>query len=78
MQFNGFSILAIRPKTQNSNIETLKEMIRAMGMNPEQTLTREPLAEGATTYKNPEDLENRQLTVLSNQLRELLLEAKTG
>ena len=43
--------LAIRRKTQVSKLETLKEIIRAWGMNPEQYLTRDALAEGATTHR---------------------------
>jgi hypothetical protein len=53
-------------------------MIRAFGMNPEQVLTREALAEGATTRQNPEDLENHQLTILSNQLKQLIRQEATG
>jgi hypothetical protein len=40
-------------------------------MNPEQ-LTRDALAEGATTHRNQDDLENHQLTILSQQLKELI------
>ncbi|MBN1358457.1 site-specific integrase [Candidatus Bathyarchaeota archaeon] len=70
--------LSIRPKTQVSKVEALKEIIRAWGMNPEQLLTREALAEGATTYKNQTDLENHQLVLLSNQLKELIRNEKTS
>jgi site-specific recombinase XerD len=69
--------LAIRPKTQVSKIEALKEMIRAWGMNPEQVLTREALSDGAATYKSSEDHESHQLAILGNQLRELIREATT-
>jgi site-specific recombinase XerD len=62
--------LSIRPKTQVSKVEALKEIIRAWGMNPEQVLARDALAEGATTHK--EDLETHQLTVLANQIRQLV------
>ena len=64
--------LAIRRKTQVSKVEALKEIIRAWGMNPEQLLTRDALAEGATTTKNQEDIENRQLNILSEQLKHLI------
>jgi site-specific recombinase XerD len=64
--------LAIRRKTQVSKVETLKEIIRAWGMNPEQILTRDALAEGATTHKSQEDFENHQLAILSNQLKQLI------
>ena len=49
-----------------------------MGMNPEQYLTKDALAEGATTHKNPQDLENHQLTILSQQLKELIRQEAGG
>jgi hypothetical protein len=64
--------LSIRRKTQVSKVEALKEIIRAWGLNPEQILTRNALAEGAATYKSPEDFENHQLAVLSSQLKQLI------
>jgi site-specific recombinase XerD len=70
--------LSIRPKTQVSKVEALKEIIRAWGMNPEQVLARDALAEGATSYKNQEDLETHQLSILANQIKELVQQsAKT-
>ncbi|MGC8940008.1 MAG: hypothetical protein ACP5KU_05895, partial [Candidatus Bathyarchaeia archaeon] len=36
--------LCIRPKTKPNRIEMLKEMIRALGLNPEEILTKEALA----------------------------------
>ncbi len=65
--------LAIRPKTQVSKVEALKEIIRAWGMNPEQLLAREALAQGATTEKQ-EDLADQQLAVLRQQLKKLIKE----
>jgi site-specific recombinase XerD len=62
--------LSIRPKTHVNKIEALKEMIRAMGMNPEAVLTRDALVQGATTTQNGED---RQILVLRQQLKELIL-----
>ena len=64
--------LSIRQKTQISKIETLKEVIRALGMNPEQLLTRDALTEGAIAHKTTEDLENHQLQILSSQLKQLI------
>lgn len=69
--------LAIRPKTQVSKIEMVKEIIRAYEMNPEQVLTREALSDGAATYRSTEDFENHQLTILGNQLKQLIREAAT-
>jgi site-specific recombinase XerD len=64
--------LSIRKKTQISKIDTLKEMIRALGMNPEQMLTKDALSQGAATYKNAEEQQNYQLQMLSQQLRQLI------
>jgi hypothetical protein len=64
--------LAIRQKTQASQLEILKEMVRALNMNPEQVLTREALSQGATTYKTTNDLENHQLQILSSELKQLI------
>jgi site-specific recombinase XerD len=69
--------LSIRQKTQVSKVEALKEIIRAWGMNPEQILTRDALSEGATTYRDPEDFENHQLAILSNQLKQLIRQEAT-
>ena len=52
--------------------------IRAWGMNLEQVLARAALAEGAIARVNPRDLENHQLVVLSNQLKELIRHETTG
>jgi site-specific recombinase XerD len=64
--------LAIKQKTQINQIDALKEIIRAMGMNPEQLLTRDALSDGAITHINSNDLENHQLQILSNQLKRLI------
>jgi len=70
--------LAIRIKTQVSKVDALKEIIGAWGMNPEQLLTKDALAEGAATYKSQEDFENHELTVLSSHLKELIRRETTG
>lgn len=62
--------LSIRPKTQISKIEQLKEMIRALGMNPEQVLSKNAFADGAVTVQGTEE---QQISVLRRQLRELIL-----
>jgi site-specific recombinase XerD len=64
--------LAIRQKTQVSKLETIKEMIRALGENPEQLLNREALMRGATTEK--ENITDFQIGFLRSQLRELIKE----
>jgi hypothetical protein len=45
-------------KTQINKLQTAKEMIRALGMNPEQLITKEAVCKGVTNYKDQEDLEN--------------------
>lgn len=64
--------LAIIPKTRVSKVDALKEIIRAWNMNPEQILAREAFSKGATTYQNEEAYQNHQLTVLRDQLKQLL------
>jgi hypothetical protein len=66
---SGFSI---KPKTQVNKVEILKEVIRALGMNPEQLLTREALSQGAVTYRTADEYEDHQLKVLSEQLKQLI------
>jgi hypothetical protein len=61
--------LAIRKKTVVSRIDTIKEMIRALGENPEQLLTREALARGNITERCVED---HQVSVLSEELKKLI------
>ncbi|HKM60392.1 MAG TPA: hypothetical protein VJY36_05920 [Candidatus Bathyarchaeia archaeon] len=64
------------PKTQVSKVEALKEIIRAWGINPGQILTQGVLSEGATKYNSHEDLENTHFVILSNPLRELMMQEK--
>ena len=64
--------LTIQSRTHVSKVDALKEIIRAWGMNPEQILTRDALIDGAVTYQNEEACQNHQLTVLRNQLKQLL------
>ena len=70
--------LSIRPKTRISKIEALKEMVRSMGMNPEQVLTREALASPETSYLGPETFHERQTQVLTQTLRELIQVSAAG
>jgi hypothetical protein len=61
--------LSIRPKTQLSKIEALKEIVRAWGLNPEEVLTRESLTRpyAATGYG-----EEEHVKTLSQALREMM------
>jgi site-specific recombinase XerD len=63
--------LAIRPKTQVNRIEHFKEILRAMGENPEEVLSKDALMRGNIT-ELPEQSQNRQLSVLAMQLKELI------
>jgi site-specific recombinase XerD len=64
--------LGIRPKTRLTKIDAIKEMLRAMGENPERILSREALADGATTNLEPDDLQDHYLEVLGRKLREVV------
>jgi hypothetical protein len=66
------SDLSIRPKTKIGKIEAIKEIIRALSLNPEQILTREALLQGASTYINAGDRENYDLQVQSRTLKNLI------
>jgi len=64
--------LSIRSKIKTSKIELIKEYIRALGVNPEAVLTREALTQPARTYSSQENLEDHQLKILSQALKETL------
>jgi len=67
--------LAIKPKTRVNKIDAIKEIIRAWGLEPEKILTREALTQGATTYVNPENLENHHLQILTRSIERSRIEA---
>ena len=77
-QIYANAALTIKPKTRVSKIDALKEMVRAMGMNPEQVLTREAFTEPAATYIGSEPLQNHQVQVLTRTLRELIEATASG
>jgi len=64
--------LSIRPRSQLTKIDMLKEMIRAWGLEPEKILTSEALAEPHRSYANPEEHERDQARILLDALRENL------
>ena len=64
--------LSIRPKTQVSKIDALKEIIRAWGMDPEKLLTREAIVEPHATIIDGSTREDRELTILASNLKDLL------
>jgi hypothetical protein len=69
--------LSIKPKAQTSKIDMVKEFIRGMGMNPEEILTRQTLAEPHRTYITSQDREGDQIRTLclafKNDLKRELL-----
>jgi integrase len=66
--------LSIRPKTRLTKIETLKEMIRAWGMNPEQILTKEAMTQAHRTIISGsfEDRDNNEAHTLSMALKDMM------
>ena len=61
--------LSIKPKTRLNKLEALKEMIRAWGLNPDQVMSREALAQSNTTVIDRAQLEQTQLTQLTAVLK---------
>ena len=61
--------LSIRPKTETSKIEALKEIIRAWGLDPEKILTREAMSTPHRILVSPEEIENKQIRILCNALK---------
>lgn len=71
--------LCIKPKTKPSRIETLKEMVRAFGLNPEEILTKEALSMPNRTVitagkETSEGQMETLLQALKHKLKEDLLE----
>ena len=65
--------LSIRPKTRISKIDALKEIIRAWGLNPDESLTREAMMQPHRTVIDQSQLENSQLAQLTTALRQQML-----
>jgi len=69
--------LCIKPKTKPSRIEMLKEMVRALGLNPEEILTKEALAMPHRTVikaGRDEDQIDTLLKALKQKLKQELTE----
>lgn len=66
--------LSIRPKTQLSKIEVLKEIVRAWGLNAEEVLTEESLSrpDAATGYGEEEQVKSLSQTLKEMMRKELL------
>ena len=68
---SGFSI---KPKTQVSKIEALKEVVRAWGLNPEEILVKNATAQPHRTVINPLEDQTRILSqALKEQIKQELL-----
>ena len=65
--------LSIKPKTRLNKLEALKEMIRAWGLNPEQVMSREALAQSNTTVIDRAQLEQSQLAQLTSVLKQQMI-----
>lgn len=63
--------LAIRPKTKLNRIAQLEEIIRSWGENPEELLTKDALMRGNVT-ETQEQMQNHQLSILAEQLKQLI------
>lgn len=64
--------LAIRTKTKLNRIEQLKEIIRSWGINPEEILSKDAMTKSNQFIETQEQTENHQLTLLSQELKELI------
>ena len=67
--------LSIKPQTKISKLDTIKEIIRAIGEDPEKLLTREALPEQAISNLTPEEYGNHHTQILQKYLRQLLQQA---
>jgi len=64
--------LSIRPRSNYSKIDMLKDIVRSWGLEPEKILTREALAEPHRTYVGPDEREKEQIRLLGLALRDSL------
>jgi len=64
--------LSIKPRAQTSKIDMVKEFIRGMGMNPEEILARQALAEPHRTYALGKDREEDKIRALCLAFKESL------
>lgn len=64
--------LSIRPRSDYTKIDMLKELMRAWGLEPEKILTGEALSEPHRTYVSPEEREKEEIRLLGLALRDSL------
>ncbi|MCL2477817.1 site-specific integrase [Candidatus Bathycorpusculum sp.] len=65
--------LSIRTKTQMTDVDQVKQLIRALGGDPSKWLSKEMLTDGAITVQNAED---QQLAMLRERLKQLIIAQK--
>jgi site-specific recombinase XerD len=70
--------LSIRPKTRLNKLEALKEMIRAWGLNPDQVMSKEALAQANVTVIDRAQLEQTQITQLTAALKQQMVKEIFG
>jgi len=64
--------ISIRPKTQISKIEMLKEMVRIFGYDPEKVLVREALQEPHRTVIGSEGVEGALRKVIKEAISDII------
>jgi hypothetical protein len=62
--------LSIKPRTQVSKLEALKQIIRAWGMNPEEILVKDAMNKPHRTVIDPLRHEENQIRILGQALKE--------
>ena len=68
--------LSIQPKTKITKIERLKMFAEALGLNPDEVLSKDALAKPHRTVVDPE---NRKIQVLNEALKDaILVELRTA
>ena len=67
--------LSIRPKTKQSNIEQLKLMIEAWGLDPNEVLSKEALTMPNRTVI---DSEQTQIEILNKTLKQAIIKEPQG
>jgi hypothetical protein len=65
--------LSVRPKTRLNKLEVLKATIRAWGLNPEQVMSKEALAQANVTVIDRAQLEQTQITQLTAALKQQMI-----
>jgi hypothetical protein len=65
--------LSIKPKTKVSKIDALKEIIRGWGLNPDEILTKEALTRPNATVISQDELQEKQMRLLSLALKQEVL-----